>query len=116
MEETDPLNDEAPDLGWTVAKLVGEKVEGKETAEGALDLMLSVTCSNLSTSSSGSALRHCNTPQSTESLDLDHHLEGKHKVVLVVGALETLHSEHQDPGEALKVGPLSIHEGHRVTY
>ena len=51
MEETDPLSEEAPDLGWTVAKLVGEKVEGKETAEGALDLILSVTCSSLSTRS-----------------------------------------------------------------
>ena len=61
LEETDPLSEEAPDLGWTVAKLVGEKVEGKETAEGALDLILSVTCSSLSTRFSGSALRHCNT-------------------------------------------------------
>ena len=54
----DPLSEEAADRGWTVAKLWWEKEEGKETAEGALDLMLSVTCSSLSTMSSGSALRH----------------------------------------------------------
>lgn len=54
----EPLSDEVADLGWTVAKLVGEKVEGKETAEGALDLRLSVRTNILSTTSSGSELRH----------------------------------------------------------
>ena len=101
MEETDPLSEEAPDLGWTVAKLVGEKVEGKETAEGALDLILSVTCSSLSTRSSGSALRHCNTHTVTRDTLHYYHLECEHEVVLVVRPLEPLHGEHQDPGEAL---------------
>ena len=54
----DPLSEEAPERGWTVAKLLLEKEEGKETAEGALERRLSVASSSRSTTSSGSALRH----------------------------------------------------------
>ena len=57
FEVIDPLKDEAADiLPWTVAKFVGEKDEGKETAEGALLLTLSVTSRILSTTSSGREL------------------------------------------------------------